>query len=341
MSTKRENTVQSEAPKPRRGLGSRIRRGLVWLIAGLVALAVIGAIYQAAVTAIDQRQSYPPPGQMVSVGGHRMHINCTGKGNPTVVLESGWSFTSIEWSAYVQPEVAKQTRVCAYDRAGLAWSEAGATSRDAAETADELHALLHNAGIEGPYILVGHSLGGVYSRVYADRYPEDVGGMVLVQAMHPDQFERPGMRSTVRMNQLGGIIGPPLARIGLVRLLDMFPPSPEMPALQRKQADPLYYQTPHLVAELKELGAMDDVMDQVRKTEGLGDKPLAVVSAADERESRALQQELAHLSSDSTQRVVEGSTDDSLVLNRSYAQRTSEEIVRVVEAVRTDQPLTR
>jgi pimeloyl-ACP methyl ester carboxylesterase len=358
--TERQPDGHSQGTRSRRGLGFWLRRGVVWMFAGLLALVVIGLIYQVIATQIDQRSVSPAPGQMVSVGNHQLHINCIGKGSPTVILEAGWAFTSLEWSAHVQPEVAKHTRVCPYDRAGLAWSELGPGSKDATQVTGELHALLDKAGIKGPYVLAGHSLGGLYARVYADRYPEDVAGMVLVQSMHPDQFERLGMASALKMNRRTGLIGAPLARMGVVRLSVLFPPSSDLPPLQRKQADSLYYQTSHLVAELGELSATPEVMAQVRQTGALGDKPLAVVSGGSagsqqadamadskskaariEREVPAMQEDLTHLSSDSTQRVVQGAADDSLVLNRSYGQQTSEEIVRVVEAVRTDQPLSR
>jgi hypothetical protein len=119
----------------------------------LLALAVIGATYQAIATQIDQRSiSSPAAGQMVSVGNHQLHLNCVGKGSPTVILEAGWAFTSLEWSTYVQPDVAKQTGVCSYDRAGLAWSELGPGSKDATQVTGELHALLDKARIYGPYV---------------------------------------------------------------------------------------------------------------------------------------------------------------------------------------------
>jgi hypothetical protein len=149
-------TIQSEQgrhpQRRRRERGQRfwIKRGLQASIIGLPTLAIAGAIYQLVATKIDQRKLGPAPGEMVSVGNHKLHISCMGEGSPTVILEAGTPGTSVEWSAWVQPEVAKATRVCAYDRAGLGWSEAGPGPRDAEQITSELHTLLENAGIEGP-----------------------------------------------------------------------------------------------------------------------------------------------------------------------------------------------
>lgn len=174
--------------RPRRRLGSWIRRGVLGLVIGLVVLAVIAVIYQAFGTEI-YRRIYPPPGELVDVGGHSLHINCVGKGSPTVILESGSGATSVDW-ANIQPEVANTTRVCAYDRAGSGWSETGPGPGDPQQIAGELHTLLGNAGIDGPYVLVGHSFGGLYVRMYADLYPNEVEGMVLVDSSHPEQSAR-------------------------------------------------------------------------------------------------------------------------------------------------------
>jgi pimeloyl-ACP methyl ester carboxylesterase len=174
--------------RPRRRLRSWIRRGLLGLVIGLVALAVIGVIYQAFATEI-YRRIYPPPGELVDVGGHTLHINCVGEGSPTVILESALGATSVDW-ANIQPEVANTTRVCAYDRAGTGWSEPGPGPGDPQQIAGELHILLGNAGIDGPYVLVGHSFGGLYVRMYADLYPNEVEGMVLVDSSHPEQSRR-------------------------------------------------------------------------------------------------------------------------------------------------------
>ena len=174
--------------RPRRRLGSWIRRGVLGLVIGLVALAGIAVIYQAFGTEI-YRRIYPPPGELVDVGGHSLHISCVGEGSPTVFLESGSGATSVDW-ANIQPEVANTTRVCAYDRAGSGWSEPGPGPGDPQQIAGELHTLLGNAGIDGPYVLVGHSFGGLYVRMYAELYPNEVEGMVLVDSSHPEQSAR-------------------------------------------------------------------------------------------------------------------------------------------------------
>src|SRR6478752_6962538 len=131
---------------------SRSRGCLLWLgrgLAALLGLALVGYIYESLAEAADAR-AYPPPGQMVDVGGYRLHINCTGEGSPTVVIESGWGDMSAAWG-WVQPEVAKTTRVCTYDRAGMGWNEASPEPRVAREYAKELHTLLANAHETGPY----------------------------------------------------------------------------------------------------------------------------------------------------------------------------------------------
>ena len=310
-----------------------LRRALLWSLLALLVALVIGAIYQAIATEIDQRAAFPAPGEMVAVGEHRLHLNCVGQGSPTVVLDAGWGYTSVEWSAWVHPEVAKHTRVCAYDRAGMGWSEPEPGPPNATQTAEELHALLQEADEEGPYVLVGHSLAGLYSRIYAERYPEEVAGMVLVDSSHPDQFEGSGLALTI--NRVVGVLGPLIAWTGIPRVFNLYPSNPELPPLQREQSDSLYYTTPHQVAVFEEMGTIPETMEKARGRGTIGEKPLMVVSSADhDAQTGALQEELTALSSNSTQRVVEGSTHLSLVVDRGHAGQTSEEIVEVVEAVR-------
>jgi pimeloyl-ACP methyl ester carboxylesterase len=141
--------------------------------------------------AAKMRDYVPPPGRMIDVGGHRLHLVCLGEGTPAVVLESGLSDAWISWSK-VQPELAKTTRVCAYDRAGIGYSEPGPIPRTSERIAGELRTVLQRAGIAPPYVLVGHSFGGLNVRMFAARYPGEVAGMVLVDSSHEEQWSRGG-----------------------------------------------------------------------------------------------------------------------------------------------------
>jgi pimeloyl-ACP methyl ester carboxylesterase len=132
------------------------------------------------------RVRHPEPGTDYMVNGKRMHMNCTGAGSPTVVLDSGLGWDSLEWGG-VQPALAKGTRVCSYDRPGFGLSEAQPGPRDAAHIAGELHALLGAGGVTGPIVLMGHSIAGMYIRAYATRYPEQVSGLVFVDSSTPLQ----------------------------------------------------------------------------------------------------------------------------------------------------------
>src|SRR5215216_1882055 len=180
-----QNQIGTKRSSRRRGRGC-----LLWLgggLAVLLGLALVGYIYEPFAEAADAK-AYPLPGQLVDVGGYRLHINCTGSGSPTVVIVAGAGDWSTTWGGYVQPEVAKTTRVCTYDRPGLGWSEAAPLPGDAAQFAKELHTLLQNANIPGPYVMVGHSLGGLGVRVFVHDYASEVAGVVLIDSMTPQQF---------------------------------------------------------------------------------------------------------------------------------------------------------
>ncbi len=156
--------------------------------AGCLLLAVTGTFLYA--QAPQQRchqdiQTSPPLGRSIEAGGHKLHIRCTGSGSPTVVFEAGAGAFSLDWWN-VQAEVSKFTRACSYDRAGFAWSEPGPTPRTGDRIAEELHALLNNAGEKPPYLMVGHSFGGIYVRIFQSKYPNEVAGVVLVDSSHED-----------------------------------------------------------------------------------------------------------------------------------------------------------
>jgi pimeloyl-ACP methyl ester carboxylesterase len=175
----------------RRQLRSRGGRWLLYPVIAMLALASIGGGYQTVGAAADAK-AYPPPGQLIDVGGHRLHLHCTGSGSPTVVLEPGAGEMSSNLG-WITPAVAQDTRVCVYDRAGRGWSEPADTAQDGAQIATDLHTLLQRGHVPGPYVLAGHSFGGLYVLTFAARYPGEVAGMVLVDSTAP--ASRPGTAS--------------------------------------------------------------------------------------------------------------------------------------------------
>jgi pimeloyl-ACP methyl ester carboxylesterase len=311
------------------------------LVVALLVLAVVGAIYQAIATELAER-AHPPPGKMVEVGDHRMHINCVGQGTPTVVLDTALGAMSTSW-VRVQQEVSGTTRVCAYDRSGMGWSESGSDPREAKQVSGELHALLEGAGIEGPYVLVGHSFGGLYTQTYAARYPKEVAGVALIESSHPEQFSRlPQARDSYEQTKLLYTVASLLSRIGVVRLFNLSPAPPELPHHQRAQIAALNPSTRQVSTTSREFRASSQSTAQARSLRSLGDKPLAVVSAGTQSSGwLELQDDLATLSPNRVHRVVEGATHTSVVYDRSDAQATSAAIVEVVVAVRNDRPLAR
>jgi pimeloyl-ACP methyl ester carboxylesterase len=328
----------------------RIGKALLWSVVVLLVLAIVGAIYQAVATELAER-AYPPPGEMVDVGGYSLHINCVGQGSPTVLLDAGSGAFSAHW-VRVQQEVSGTTRVCAYDRAGMGWSEMGPDPRDAKQVSSELHTLLKGAGIKGPYVLVGHSFGGLYMQTYAARYPDEVAGVVLVDSStDPDQFsQRPEAQDSNEPQKQTSAVVPKLvrfgvslpARLGIVRLLAKLDPAPpELPPQQRAQIDALAPSTRGVSTFALEFLAPTQTL-RLGSPGSLGNKPLAVVTAGKSEPSWLKRQDkLATLSSNSIHRVVKGATHTSLLYDRSDLQATSAAIVEVVSAVRNDRPLAR
>jgi pimeloyl-ACP methyl ester carboxylesterase len=148
--------------------------------------ALLLAIASPSARVSAQSDSAPsPPGRLVNLGGYKLHLNCTGSGSPTVVLSAGAGDFSIDW-ALVQPKVAAFTRVCAYDRSGAAWSDLGPKPRTLYQEVFDLERLLRAAGEHGPYVLAGQSLGGMVARLFAERYPRQTAGVVLVDAYSED-----------------------------------------------------------------------------------------------------------------------------------------------------------
>ncbi|MFL6203124.1 MAG: alpha/beta fold hydrolase, partial [Thermoanaerobaculia bacterium] len=155
-----------------------MRRAL-WLFAALVLAAALFLFFHRS----------GPPGQMVDVGGFRLHLVCEGEGSPAVILEAGAADAWLTWHE-IQPELARLTRVCSYDRAGIGYSDPGPRPRSRRRAVEELRTLLARAGVPPPYVLVGHSFGGSSARLYALLHPDEVAGLVLVESSHEDHWVR-------------------------------------------------------------------------------------------------------------------------------------------------------
>jgi pimeloyl-ACP methyl ester carboxylesterase len=325
-------------PRRPRRIGHRLARGSLALLALVCVLAAAGAAYQAAATEADRR-ALPAPGQLVDVGGYRLHLRCLGAGSPTVVLESALGAGSSVWG-WVQPGIADVTRVCAYDRAGEGWSDLGPAPRDAAQVAGELHTLLRRAGVGGPLVLVGHSFGGLYARAYAGRYPEQVVGMVLVDASHPDQWTRTADGAAIRRaNQISAAAAPWLARLGILRLSGYMKIDPELPPRQQAEMRAFTNGTRLWESYAAVFRVADQTMAEVRESGTFGAMPLIVLTATEhgfsaevERLHQQLQAELVGLSARGRQQVVAGATHVSLVDSREQAHITVQSIKEILQA---------
>jgi len=320
-------------------VGRWLWRGLAVLGVLILALAGLGAIYQATSEAGD-RQAFPPIGELVDIGGRRLHLVCMGEGTPTVILEAGLGGTSTDW-AWIQPEAAKATRTCAYDRAGMGWSDSGPAPRDAAAIVGDLNKLLA-ATVEGPVVLAGHSYGGLYALAYAAAHPAEIGGVVLIDASHPNQWAgTPAARDQFETLQWVYRVSGVASRVGLMRLIDYSPMDSELPTEQARRRWAMGNMVAFIDTAAAEFAATPLTAASARAAAPLGDTPLFVLSAGDHRETAALfdwaglQADLATRSNNNMHRTVEAATHMSVVIDERDAQTSIAAILAVVDAVRT------
>lgn len=261
-------------------------RWLLRSIAIIILLAIVGVGYQLLGMMTD-REQFLPPGELVDVGGYRLHLYCTGKGSPTVVLDAmglGWS---VYWTK-VQPAIAEVTRVCSYDRAGFGWSDTGPLPRTGERMAAELHQLLARGGIGGPYILVGHSLGGFVARLYRHAHPSEVAGIMLVDAGHEAQF---GQEPFQKFSAPGKFVFPivrGMTAVGLTRLFFSLEKLPPLFTTQESSVPPGvrpllrfgWMQSRYFKTMAEEGAELEATGMLAARTGSLGDLPVTVVTAS-------------------------------------------------------------
>jgi pimeloyl-ACP methyl ester carboxylesterase len=326
----------------------RLKRIALWLVIGIVTLVAIGVAYQTIAIEMDRR-AYPPPGQMIDVGGYQMHLYCTGAnvdGSPTVLLEQGLGGISSGW-ALVQPEIAKVTRVCSYDRAGMGWSDSSPEPRDAQHIAQELHTLLQSANILGPYVLVGWSAGGLYAREYAGQYGDEVIGLVLIDSMHTDQStSTPEGQAQFRSYSRMYYVAPALARLGVMRVMGLLQPASGLPTPYGEALKASFAATKDWDAQSAEFLALLATATQVSESESLDNTPLLVLTATEhgtppkqEQLWQGWQTELASLSPNSVHQIVEGADHASFWRDEQTARVSVAAILQIVESSRTGEPL--
>jgi pimeloyl-ACP methyl ester carboxylesterase len=328
-----------------RQLPSRGGRWLLYPVIAVLALASIGGGYETLGAAADAKAS-PMPGQLIDVDGHRLHLRCTGSGTPTVVLEpaAGEMSSSLGWIA---PAVARETRACVYDRAGRGWSEPADTAQDGAQIATDLHTLLQRGHVPGPYVLAGHSFGGLYVLTFAARYPDEVAGMVLVDSTAPASASaaRPGTPSRGHggsddaMRRVSALVST-AARLGLGRLYAQSSFG-SLPPRSRDEVRASVATASTVRSTIDEYLQANASIEQAAALRDFADKPLIVLTAGSGHDAAwfAAQNRMATLSTNSVHRVIDGATHEDLVANEAGAAATTQAILDVVASVRSPRRL--
>lgn len=248
---------------------------MFWLVGFFITLPLIGILYQIISTKLDQKK-YLPPGFIVDIGGYCIHLNCEGLESPTVLLDAGMRSNSLEWSL-VQPKIAEFARVCSFDRAGTGWSERSPLERTSFNIVTELYSALQKANIMGPYIVVGHSFGGLNMHLFAKMYPEEVVGVILVDSASEnyDKLLKPNFNLTwMKLSTL----------FGLSRLLSYFPNARKslksFPKLIQDEYLSFDVTTQSMNTAIEEFLLFDQSAQQLRQIGSqLEDIPLTIITA--------------------------------------------------------------
>lgn len=328
--------------RARQDLRSRSRRWMLYPVMTMLVIASVGGGYETVSAATDTAPSMP--GQLINVGGHRLHLHCTGSGSPTVVLQPGGGEMSSNMG-WIAPRVARETRVCVYDRAGRGWSDPADTTQDATQIATDLRTLLRRGDVPGPYVLAGHSFGGLYVLTFAARYPEQVAGMVLVDTTAPAAEPVTATRDAVGSYDLLGrvsILISTSARIGLTRLYSPLEFG-ELPPQPRAEVRASIATGSNLRSTVDEYMQANASAREAASLTDFGDKPLVVMTAGIGSDATlvAKHEELATLSTNSVLRVIDGAKHATLIADEQDSAATTQAILDAVSSVRNAAPLAR
>jgi pimeloyl-ACP methyl ester carboxylesterase len=324
--------------RARRELHSRTRVWLLNPVLVILVLLALGGVYER--TSQSTAPAVAMRGQLVDVGPYRLHLECHGSRGPTVVLEPGAGGSAASMGL-IAPAVARDSRVCVYDRAGRGWSDPAASPPDGAQIATDLHRLLGRAHVPGPYVLAGHSFGGLYVRTYAAKYPEEVAGLVLVDSTaatyNPVSPPKAGSYSVLK--HVSSLFAT-TSRLGVGRLLADTSFS-DLPPKYRDDARATAATPKEMSGVLDEYGAANRSVAEAGRLRTLDAKPLIVLTAerGNSEGWMADQNKTVTLSTNSLHRVVPGATHASFIENPDHAAAVTRAIHDVVVSVRTGEPL--
>ncbi len=318
----------------------RVKKIVLIVGYSLLAVIIVGYLYQTISTEQD-RSKVEMPGKLIKANDYSLHLKCTGSGSPTIILEAAAGELSSSWG-WIQPELTKETRVCSYDRQGRGWSTGQNVEGNLEAVAKDLHTALTGAQLNDKYILVGHSLGGIYIRKYQELYPDEVIGLVLVDSSHPYQitnYPEYGIQAKNTANNF--TLYSYLARIGIMRAFISLGGSVAFSSLPERELNEYKYfwvSPEYFSSVANENNQSETILKQSQELSSLGGIPLRVISSDQANEDwNVLQGDLLNLSSESTRITVPESTHMSLLFNKDHAHRTSEVILALLESIRNEE----
>ena len=322
----------------RRSLHNWSRRWLLYPALAVLGIVALGGAYETVAEATTSNAA-PSTGRTYLVNGHHLYLNCIGSGSPTVVLFNGLGERTPTW-AWVQSAVARQTRVCVYDRAGQGWSGKAPGRQDGHQLAADLDGLLSAAQVPSPYVVAGHSVGGTYALAYAMDYPKETAGVALIDSASPHQFDLPDYPSFYSMWRRVGALLPSVARAGIPRLTSGLSWG-GLPSDARRETRAFSSSPRELGADHDEFAELRTVFDQTKALTTLNGKPLFVLTADVGQQSGwpEAQTKLATLSTNSRHQTTHGATHTALLEEKDFASVTSGAIGAVVQAARSGETI--